>query len=117
MRMLCKRFFCLYLSVLFVGPIHAQVSDPSQKYSEAEKTRQIQRLRKLSSQTQANIIKSDSNYNKAMFAAAQSGYGGYEDINVQFDDKDKSLSVAEKKSIENSKRNAEIIRETTKGFK
>lgn len=87
------------------------------KYSEGDKERNIQRLRELATNTQAETINSSSNYNKAMFDAARMGYGGYTDINVEFDDNDLGLSKAEKASIENSRRNAAIMREQLKGLK
>ena len=52
-----------------------------------------------------------------MFDAARMGYGGYSDINVEFDINDRGLSQAEKASIENTRRNAAIMREQLKGLK
>ena len=87
------------------------------KYSEGDKQKNIERLRELATKTQAETIKSSSNYNKAMFDAARMGYGGYSDINVEFDINDRGLSQAEKASIENTRRNAAIMREQLKGLK
>lgn len=86
-------------------------------YSESDKEKNIQRLRELATNAQAETIKSSSNYNKAMFDAARRGYGGYSDINVEFDINDRGLSEAEKSSIENTRRNAAIMREQLKGLK
>ena len=87
------------------------------KYSEGDKQKNVERLRELATNTQAETIKSSSNYNKAMFDAARMGYGGYTDINVEFDINDRGLSKAEKASIENTRRNAAIMREQLKGLK
>lgn len=87
------------------------------KYSEEDKQKKIESLRELATNTQAETIKSASNYNKAMFDAARMGYGGYSDINVEFDINDRGLSKAEKASIENTRRNAAIMREQLKGLK
>ena len=87
------------------------------KYSETDKQKNIERLRDLAMKSQAETIKSSSNYNKAMFDAARMGYGGYSDMNVEFDIKDRGLSQAEKASIQNTRRNAAIIREQLKGLK
>lgn len=86
-------------------------------YSEKEKEINIQRLRELANKTQEETIKSSSNYNKAMFDAARMGYGGYSDINVEFDINDRGLSDAEKSSIQNTRRNAAIMKEQLKGLK
>ena len=87
------------------------------KYSETDKQKNIERLRDLAMKSQAETINSSSNYNKAMFDAARMGYGGYSDMNVEFDIKDRGLSQAEKASIENTRRNAAIMREQLKGLK
>ena len=87
------------------------------KYSETDKQKNIERLRDLAMKSQAETIKSSSNYNKAMFDAARMGYGGYSDMNVEFDIKARGLSQAEKASIQNTRRNAAIIREQLKGLK
>ncbi len=87
------------------------------KYSEADKQKKIERLRDLATKTQAEKIKSSSNYNKAMFDAARRGYGGYSDMNVEFAINDRELSRAEIASIENTRRNAAIMREQLKGLK
>lgn len=87
------------------------------KYSETDKQKNIERLRDLAMKSQAETINSSSNYNKAMFDAARMGYGGYSDMNVEFDIKDRGLSEAEKASIENTRRNAAIMREQLKGLK
>lgn len=96
---------------------YAEVNTSAPEYSEREKQKNIQRLRELANQTHAETIKSASNYNKAMFDAARQGYGGYTDINVEFDINDKGLSNAEKQSIENTRRNAAIMKEQLKGLK
>lgn len=96
---------------------YAEVNASAPEYSEREKQKNIQRLRELANQTHAETIKSASNYNKAMFDAARQGYGGYTDINVEFDINDKGLSNAERQSIENTRRNAAIMKEQLKGLK
>lgn len=91
------------------------ISKPS--YNEGDKQKNIHKLRELAINSQAETIKTASNYNKAMFDAARLGYGGYTDINVEFDDNDRGLSKAEKASIQNTRRNAAIMREQLKGLK
>lgn len=86
-------------------------------YNEGDKQKNIHKLRMLATNSQAETIKSASNYNKAMFDAERFGYGGYTDINVEFDDNDRGLSKAEKASIQNTRRNAAIMREQLKGLK
>lgn len=107
-----------FLILIFLSStIYAADNVYPPKYSEGDKQKNIQRLRELATNTQAESIKSASNYNKAMFDAARMGYGGYSDINVEFDDNDRGLSQAEKASIENTRRNAAIMREQLKGLK
>ena len=107
----------LALLGLFNCNSYAEVNASAPEYSEREKQKNIQRLRELANQAHAETIKNTGNYNKAMFDAARQGYGGYSDINVEFDISDKGLSNAEKQSIENSRRNAAIMKEQLKGLK
>lgn len=95
----------------------AQVNNEAPSFSESEKNKSVLKMRKLASRSQADIINLSSNYNKAMFDAVQKGYGGYSDINVEFDDKHTGLSSSEKKSIENTRRNVGIMKEQMKGLK
>lgn len=96
---------------------YAQNDNKRPQFSDYEKAKSVQRLHKLAQDSNAQIINSSSNYNKAMFDAARQGYGGYSEINVEFDENDKELSSAEKRSIQNTRRNAEIIKEQLKGLK
>ncbi|BBL22154.1 MULTISPECIES: hypothetical protein [Acinetobacter] len=109
------------VSLVLLGLIncvsYAEVNPSAPNYSENEKQKNIQRLRELATQSQAETIQSASNYNKAMFDAARQGYGGYSDINVEFDINDRGLSSAERASIENTRRNAAIMKEQLKGLK
>ncbi|MBF4453877.1 hypothetical protein IRT38_00415 (plasmid) [Acinetobacter sp. SK-43] len=108
----------LFISLGFICCVcQAQVNNEAPYYSESEKNKSILKMRELASKSQTEIINSSSNYNKAMFDAVQKGYGGYSDINVEFDDKHTGLSSAEKKSIENTRRNVEIMKEQLKGLK
>lgn len=71
----------------------------------------------LSQKSHANSIKLSSNYEQAIFDSVQRSYGGYKDIQAQYDERDSKLSKAEKASVENTKRNAEIINDLMKGLK
>lgn len=111
------KMLSLVLFGLFYSISHAEYNPSGKEYSERDKQKNIQRLRELAYQSQTETINSASNYNKAMFDAARSGYGGYSDINVEFDINDQGLSSAERASIENTRRNAAIMKEQLKGLK
>lgn len=119
--MVVKMYFKYSLILLFTLPFvtictHSQDNTYQPSYNESEKHKNIQKLRELADSSHAETIKSASNYNKAMFDAARQGYGGYSNINVEFDEKDKGLSISEKRSILNTRRNAQIMREQLKGL-
>jgi hypothetical protein len=95
---------------------HSQDNTYQPSYNESEKQNNIQKLRELADSSHAKSIQSASNYNKAIFDAARQGYGGYSNINVEFDEKDKGLSISEKRSILNTRRNAQIMKEQLKGL-
>lgn len=113
------KYNLLFLAILpFVTIcIKAEVNNNQPLYSQTEKQKNIEKLRELANKTQTETINSSGNYNKAMFDAARQGYGGYLNINVEFDENDKGLSNSEKRSIENTRRNAEIMKEQLKGLK
>ena len=114
--MYLKYMFLILLMPFVTICSHAQVNNNQPLYNESDKQKNIQKLRELADSSHAEKINSASNYNKAMFDAARQGYGGYSNINVEFDEKDKALSISEKRSIINTRRNAQIMKEQLKGL-
>ncbi|NNH78834.1 hypothetical protein HLH17_14510 [Acinetobacter sp. ANC 5380] len=107
-----NRLFSLSLLSIFCVNIQAQDFNSPDVTSKI-----VQNMYDLSQKSHANTLNSASNYDKAIFDAVQRGYGGYEDAHVKFDDKDPKLSKSEKASIENKRRNSEVINGLMNGFK
>lgn len=112
-------FIVFFITLVVSNSVYCQEQNEKNypTYSADEKMNSIRKMRDLASKSQQETINSASNYNRAMFDVIQKGYGGYSDINVEFDDKHTGLSSAEKKSIENTRRNVEIMKEQLKGLK
>lgn len=89
----------------------------SPQYTEKQKKMTVDRLAHQINSNQQQQVNSMDNYNKNVFKATQSVYGGYRDVNVNVPDfeKDESLSEAQRNSIRNHQQRAKLINELVGG--
>lgn len=103
--------------VVFGAVLCASHSYAQNQYTEEQKKNTIERLSSQTHSYQQHEVDKMDNYNKNVFKATQSLYGGYKnvEVNVQDYENDPSLTEAQRNSIRNHHQRAALIKQLVAG--
>lgn len=103
--------------VILCGALVASHGFAQTQYTEEQKKVTVGRLASEISANQQKQINNMDNYNKNIFKATQSLYGGYKGVNVNVPnyENDQSLSEAQRNSIKNHQERAILIKKLVEG--
>lgn len=103
--------------VVLCGAVLTGHSFAQANYTEEQKQMKVQGLAKQVNSQQQKDVDNMDNYNKHIFKANQSLYGGYTDVAIEVPDylHDESLSDAQRNSIKNYQERAILIKKLVEG--
>lgn len=89
----------------------------SSAQADTENQKTLNRMADVVRQNQQDLVNNASAYNRRIFIETQKGYGGYEGMDVRYQNSEyENLSQTEKQSIENTVRNYETSKKLVEGL-
>lgn len=103
--------------ILLCGALVVSHGFAQTQYTEQQKRMTVERLANQISSIQQNQVDDMDNYNKNVFKATQSQYGGYSNIqvNVPHYENDPNLSEAQRNAIKNQQQRAKLMKKLVEG--